>query len=98
MSPVARKRGYYVAGLVGAAAAGFGSHWVPAIVHEAPAAVAIPVQAVAPPENPLERRLVAVENAEGKILAELRDIRRIVDYLECRSNVNNVCPPPERGR
>lgn len=98
MTPPRRKTTFYVAGLVGAVAAGFASHWV------VPLAAPSGNAAIAAPEASFERRLVvleqaqaarlvAVEQAQAKILTELGEVKDIVAYLKCRTNLGNVCPP-----
>lgn len=79
MTPPRRKTVGYLAGLLISAGAGFGSHWVPALVREAPVA-AVPA-AQAAQESPSEQRLRAIENKQEAILTELRDIRETLAFV-----------------
>lgn len=75
MTPPRRKTAYLVAGYVAAAASGFASHWM------VPLAAPSGNAAQAAPESPSEKRLQAIEQKQGEILTELRDIRETLAFV-----------------
>lgn len=81
MTPPRRKTVGYVAGLFTSAALGVASHWViPAVAPSGNAAQAAP-------DNPSEKRLQAIEQKQGEILTELRDIRETLGFVRGRLNI-----------
>lgn len=81
MTPPRRKTAFIVAGYVGAIAAGFASHWAVPLVSPSGNA------AQAAPENSSEKRLQAIEQKQGEILTELRDIRETLGFVRGRLNI-----------
>lgn len=78
---------------MGAAAAGFLSHWiVPAAVKEAPAAT-VQAASFAPQETTAEKRLLAVELKLEEIARQVNEIGKGMSAVKCRLNIENTCPP-----
>lgn len=80
MTAPSRKASLYVAGIVGAAVAGFFSHFA---VPAAPAAQ----------ESMLEKRLLAVELKLETMGRLIEDTNKGMIQVRCRLNIENSCPP-----
>ena len=88
--PPRRRQALVCAGFLGAAAAGFVSHWaIPIAVREAPGAQA----ATSVVED---KRLIAMELKLEEVLRQIVIINGDMRAVKCRLNIENTCPPEPR--
>lgn len=85
-----QRKGLYWAGILGAAVAGFASHWVvPLAAKEVP-------QAQAAPQHEIEQRLQSIDLTLQDMRRDLSVQQTDVRVIKCYLHLENICPPSER--